>query len=178
MAVQDHAPSRRPLIVSQFPRPPIACCRALLAQFLQWTLCPVVAAPHPPFANVGTQERLDRRSGAPMLGGITRPTMEVSTMFRNLPVLAVAGVVSLALASPADAASSRKRVKAGYGYVTTYGYSLPVRVSGAVRNGRSGKEVQLPGGSWVNCFGGCAYALRRNTVDFWEWQDSRGRRSR
>lgn len=99
-------------------------------------------------------------------------------MILKLAALAVAGVVALAIASPADAAKAKKRIKPGYGYVTTYGYSAPVRVSGAVRNGASGKEVQLPGGSWVNCFGGCANALRRNTVDFWEWQASRERRSR
>lgn len=95
-------------------------------------------------------------------------------MMRNLPVLAVAGVLALALATPADAAKAKKRVKTGY--VTTYGYSAPIAVSGPVRYGRSGKEVRLPGGSWVNCFGGCAEALRKNTVDFWEWQASRQRR--
>ena len=43
-------------------------------------------------------------------------------------------------------------------------------VSGAVREGRVGLEVQLPGGSWVSCGRSCSDTLRRQTVDFWDNQ--------
>ncbi len=43
-------------------------------------------------------------------------------------------------------------------------------VSGAVREGRVGLEVQLPGGSWIPCGRSCSDTLRRQTVDFWDNQ--------
>ena len=43
-------------------------------------------------------------------------------------------------------------------------------VSGAVREGRVGLEVQLPGGSWISCVRSCSDTLRRQTVDFWDNQ--------
>jgi hypothetical protein len=41
-------------------------------------------------------------------------------------------------------------------------------VSGAVRDGRHGPEVRLPGGTWVGCRRSCSETLRVETVDFWE----------
>ena len=41
-------------------------------------------------------------------------------------------------------------------------------VPGAVRDGRHGLEVRLPGGSWVGCRRSCSETLRVETVDFWE----------
>ena len=43
-------------------------------------------------------------------------------------------------------------------------------VTGAVRQGRVGPEVQLPGGSWIPCGRNCSDTLRRQTVDFWDNQ--------
>lgn len=43
-------------------------------------------------------------------------------------------------------------------------------VTGAVREGRHGLEVQLPGGSWIGCGRNCSDTLRRQSVDFWENQ--------
>jgi hypothetical protein len=42
--------------------------------------------------------------------------------------------------------------------------------TGAVRNTALGKQVQLPGGSWVDCAGDCREKLRKKTVDFWHEQ--------
>jgi hypothetical protein len=42
--------------------------------------------------------------------------------------------------------------------------------TGAVRNTTYGKQVQLPGGKWIDCAGDCSRKLRKNTVDFWQEQ--------
>lgn len=42
--------------------------------------------------------------------------------------------------------------------------------TGAVRNTAYGKQVQLPGGTWVYCAGDCREILRKKTVDYWHEQ--------
>ena len=42
--------------------------------------------------------------------------------------------------------------------------------TGTIRNTAYGKEVQLPGGTWVDCAGDCREKLRKKTVDFWHEQ--------
>jgi hypothetical protein len=49
-------------------------------------------------------------------------------------------------------------------------------VRGAVRQTSLGRQVQLPGGSWVYCQRSCAETLRAETVDFWEAQQGGGGR--
>ena len=44
------------------------------------------------------------------------------------------------------------------------------RVRGAVREGHNGLQVQLPGGTWIDCVRSCADTLRRQSVDFWQNQ--------
>lgn len=39
--------------------------------------------------------------------------------------------------------------------------------SGPVRATALGKQVRLPGGTWVDCAGDCREKLRIKTVDFW-----------
>jgi hypothetical protein len=42
-------------------------------------------------------------------------------------------------------------------------------VSGPVRRTGNGRlEVQLPGGTWVECARSCSDTLRQQTVDFWQ----------
>jgi hypothetical protein len=41
-------------------------------------------------------------------------------------------------------------------------------VSGPVRNTPVGREVRMPGGTWIPCGRNCAETLRIETVDFWE----------
>ena len=43
-------------------------------------------------------------------------------------------------------------------------------VSGAVREGDNGPQVQLPGGTWIDCVRSCSDTLRRQSVDFWQNQ--------
>jgi hypothetical protein len=42
--------------------------------------------------------------------------------------------------------------------------------TGTVRNTAYGKQVQLPGGTWVDCAGDCREKLRKKTVDYWHEQ--------
>jgi hypothetical protein len=44
-------------------------------------------------------------------------------------------------------------------------------ISGAVRRGPRGDEVQLPGGTWVPCGVNCYFTLRNATIDFWRRYD-------
>lgn len=39
--------------------------------------------------------------------------------------------------------------------------------SGPLRATALGKQVRLPGGTWVDCAGDCREKLRIKTVDFW-----------
>ena len=54
-------------------------------------------------------------------------------------------------------------------YITVQSKYTSESVSGCVRYGRNGPEVQLPSGGWVRCEFGCANTLRSQTVDFWRW---------
>jgi hypothetical protein len=43
-------------------------------------------------------------------------------------------------------------------------------ITAAVRQGRQGPEVRLPGGTWVGCAGDCRESLLEKTLDFWDMQ--------
>lgn len=47
-------------------------------------------------------------------------------------------------------------------------------VRGAVRETNLGRQVQLPGGSWVYCKRSCSETLRAESVDFWEARQGGG----
>jgi hypothetical protein len=92
---------------------------------------------------------------------------------------AMLAATALAMSAPADAGSCRgHRCKLRhdgdgsgiYRYVTAEASTGFGTVTGPVRPGRWGDQVQLPGGSWADCESSCEYTLRRWTVDFWEGQ--------
>jgi hypothetical protein len=64
----------------------------------------------------------------------------------------------------------------GGGYVVTESWMGGGRVGGAVRRTPLGRQVQLPGGSWIYCRRSCAETLRAETVDFWDGQINSGAR--
>lgn len=70
----------------------------------------------------------------------------------------------------ADAGHAQQR-QAGCRYITVQSKYTADSVSGCVRYGRRGPEVQLPGGAWIPCEFGCANTLRSQTIDFWQWID-------
>jgi hypothetical protein len=52
-----------------------------------------------------------------------------------------------------------------------YGFK---RVVAPVRRVPLGDQVQLPGGTWVDCEFSCEYTLRRQSLDFWTEQGAGG----
>lgn len=92
-------------------------------------------------------------------------------MRASFRLLAVALPAVLA-ALPAEA-QSRRQAPAG-DYVVAESRFGHGTVSGAVRHGRTGLEVRLPGGTWIACRRSCSETLRVETVDFWE---NKGRNS-
>lgn len=77
-------------------------------------------------------------------------------------------------ALPADAAKKRS-AKGAYRSITVESDYTSDRVTGYVRQGRNGPEVQLPSGAWIPCHLGCAYTLRTQTIDFYHWIDENSR---
>jgi hypothetical protein len=87
-------------------------------------------------------------------------------MPRLISALAVFLTIAVAT-SPVQAGSSRYRPADAEGTVTAESRFGNGTVSGPVRYGRMGREVQLPGGTWEPCKRSCAETLRVSTVDFW-----------
>lgn len=86
-----------------------------------------------------------------------------------MPRLALILLLALSFAVPSAAADQLA------GYVTARSESSTRTVSGPVRYGRHGLQVQLPGGTWIDCVKSCSETLRLNTVDFWESEASGNR---
>ncbi len=76
--------------------------------------------------------------------------------------------------APADAAKNRHG-KQPYRSITVESNYTSDRVTGYVRQGRRGPEVQLPSGAWIPCNLGCANTLRSQTIDFYHWIDENSR---
>lgn len=86
-------------------------------------------------------------------------------MRASLRLLAVV-VPAVLAALPAEAQSRRQAPSGDYAVAESrFGHGT---VSGAVRQGRTGLEVQLPGGTWIACRKSCSETLRVESVDFWE----------
>jgi len=88
-------------------------------------------------------------------------------------LLAAATVAVAGTATLADAQSRPDRRARAYApqadYVTAESRFGHGTVSGPVRPGsRGGREVMMPGGTWISCGRSCAETLRVETVDFWE----------
>ena len=82
-------------------------------------------------------------------------------------------------AGPADAATSRSgRSADGYQWVTAVSNYSANTISGPTRPSQWGREVRLPGGSWIDCAGDCRDKLRETTIDFWFEQNNRGNNPR
>ncbi len=76
---------------------------------------------------------------------------------------------AVALPSPAEAWPRRERERLDRGYVTAESRYGGPSISAPVRAGPSGRpQVQLPGGTWIDCAYTCSDTLRRETVDFWQ----------
>lgn len=83
-------------------------------------------------------------------------------MFKGITAFSVAAAAALALAVPAYAVDGRMGQTGACSK-----QNASKCATGAVRNAQYGKEVRLPGGTWVSCKGDCQNRLREKTVDFW-----------
>ena len=68
----------------------------------------------------------------------------------------------------------------GYGQVTAKSRHTPsqvitLRTRDVEGSGTTFKEVELPGGSWIDCGGDCAETVRREYLDLWETKREDGR---
>lgn len=88
-------------------------------------------------------------------------------MIRTALAATVGMAALLATFSVADAQPRRSGV---VGYVTACSQYGNGCTRAPIRRGRNGYEFRLPGGTWVSCRRDCRYALRQESVDFWETQ--------
>jgi len=91
----------------------------------------------------------------------------------RIPQVATTALLGLLLSTfalPATAeAWGRKRERLDRGYVTAESRYGGGTVTAPVRASPSGRpQVQLPGGTWIDCQQTCSDTLRRETVDFWQ----------
>jgi hypothetical protein len=70
--------------------------------------------------------------------------------------------------APTEAAAQRHDRRAGKDIVVAESRFGHGTVSGPVRLTRTGREVRLPGGTWIPCGRSCSETLRVESVDFWE----------
>lgn len=78
-------------------------------------------------------------------------------------------LLAAALASASPAAAGFRRNYADEGDVAyTVSRHGNGEISGPIRHTRTGREVRLPGGTWVGCRRSCAETLRVETIDFYE----------
>lgn len=87
-----------------------------------------------------------------------------------MPIRLAAAIALAALPSvlSTQAEARPRRAYDGIDMVTVDSRHGNGSVSGAVRPGRTGWEVQLPSGSWIGCRRSCEETLRVQTVDLFE----------
>ena len=93
---------------------------------------------------------------------------------RTLTLILAAALGSAALASAANAQSRRAYAGPGYGTVTAESRYTGQLITAPVRPGPNGAQLQLPGGTWIDCGRSCRETLRRETVDYWQSRDGGG----
>jgi hypothetical protein len=88
---------------------------------------------------------------------------------------AFVAAAGMTLASAADAGGPSRWERAlppadpsGSGNVVAESRFGHGTVSGPVRQSSTGREVRLPGGTWIACRKSCSETLRVESVDFWE----------
>jgi hypothetical protein len=78
-------------------------------------------------------------------------------------IVCAALTTSVLAMAPAEAAKLRGD---GYSTVTAKSRYGVQTISGLTRPSTFGREVRLPGGTWIDCAGDCRETLREETIDF------------
>lgn len=93
----------------------------------------------------------------------------------SFALTATLAMATFAAITPSEAQSRRGYGDAGYRYVTAESWYGAGTITAPVRFGpRGGREVRLPGGSWIDCSSSCSNTLRQETVDYWESRNGGG----
>lgn len=83
--------------------------------------------------------------------------------------VALLGLLSMVALPLSAEAWGNRRERLDRGYVTAESRYGGGTVTAPVRPGPRGRpQVQLPGGTWIDCQQTCSDTLRRETVDFWQ----------
>ena len=94
-------------------------------------------------------------------------------------LIGIVGAIVLAYGIWYHRVHPREVIRQGSVAIETKGKGGPVKTSARTRTVRVGavilNEVELPGGTWVDCAGDCATAYREATTDFWDTQSRNGR---
>jgi hypothetical protein len=94
-----------------------------------------------------------------------------SQFVASMAILLAAGLT----ASAADARHKRKAEEPPTGFVTAESRYGPQTITAPVRISEAGRrEVQLPGGTWIQCRRSCSETLRQETIDFWHIRNNPG----
>jgi len=98
--------------------------------------------------------------------------MRLSSQF----VASMAILLATGLTAPAaDARHRRKAEEPVAGFVTAESRYGPQTITAPVRVNEAGRrEVQLPGGTWIECRRTCSETLRQETIDFWHIRNNPG----
>ena len=92
--------------------------------------------------------------------------------------LATAAIAVTALtATTLTAEADRRRYAPERNYVVAHSEFGNGKIAAPVRYTRRGRQVRLPGGSWVYCARSCSETLRVKTVDFWQSEEGAGARN-
>lgn len=92
---------------------------------------------------------------------------------RSWAMALLVSLTSWALAPAAEAAPRQDR-GTQRGYVVAESHWGHGTVTGAVRRGPRGWQVQTPGGSWIDCVRNhCSETLRMKTVDIFEVMENK-----
>ena len=94
-------------------------------------------------------------------------------------LLAIAMVIVAAYGIWYHRVHPREIIRQGSIAIETKGDNGPVKTSARTRTVRVGavvlNEVELPGGTWIDCGGDCLAAYRQGTTDFWDTLTRHGR---
>jgi hypothetical protein len=106
--------------------------------------------------------------------------IKMGHILKSTLALATASVLAVGLAGVAEAGKCKGKkcqerfYDEDYGYVTARATFGGKEVTAPVRPGPHGRpQVAIGENTWVDCEITCEYTLRRNTVDFWDFQNGR-----
>jgi len=81
---------------------------------------------------------------------------------------AAAALAVVVFSVPSETQARAGRDRAETGHVTAESMFGHGSITAPVRRGRTGWEVRMPHGTWIDCGRSCVVTLRQQTIDYWE----------